>query len=458
MSGRKKTRWLLLLPIIYGILVITRLALVMNSDGSQQWPFYGLNDFINSLIYFCGGNLLLLFMALKLYHRIRYVLIAAATIHLVLTAWFLTENFITFGHVFLIDNHWLGMLGFTCILFAIVLMIWEKNKNRYFKLVIIGSLVFVAGYALVTLVSQFISYAVFLKLLEPFEAVEQLAFFPLNNVLYLMLVFLALLLCADEFITDVAERRSRSSALELATHMKTGLLENMSHELKNPLTSVSVLGKHSYSMITEDWQTGDDQKLIDELRDNLRIIVAESDKMRRIVDGLLIVSAIEQNDFVLHKENFSLPDLVVQEIGGIQFKILNTNENTLKFSFAPNLPRIYADRDRIREVLLNLISNAARHTKAGTIIIAAKQVQNRVLIMVSDNGEGIPEDLQKNLFKRFLGSDIGRAHGTGVGLYICKLLIDEHGGSIRIESKPGNGTSVYIELPIETVNKTGAKE
>ena len=458
MVGENKAWCLLILPVLYGILVMTRTAIIMSPIGPQQWPFYGLNDFINSLIYYCGGNLLLLFIALKLNHRLRYVLIASVIVHLLVTSWYLTDNFITLGHVFLIDSHWTGMLGFASIAFAIILMIRDKKEDRYFKLCIVSILAYVVGYSLVTFVSHFLSNALFLELIEPVTVIEQLAFFPLNNVLYLMFLLMILVLSMDEYITDLAERRSRSNALEIAAHMKTDFLENMSRELKTPLTSAFVLGKHSYSMMTEDWKTGDNdpddlqekERMVDELRDNLRIIVVESEKMRRIVDGLLIVSTIEQNDFMLHKEYFSIPDLV-QEIGEIHFKVLNTNENTLKFSFAPNLPQIYADRDHIQEVVLNLISNAVRHTKNGTIVISAKQEQSSVLLTVTDNGEGIPEDLQKNLFKRFLGTDIGRAQGTGIGLYICKLLIDKHDGSIRLESKPGNGTAVFIKLPIGMV-------
>jgi len=192
--------------------------------------------------------------------------------------------------------------------------------------------------------------------------------------------------------------------------------------------------------------------VIEEVQDNLRIIVAESDRMNRVVNGLLDVAAIEQDEFELHRKYFSIPDLV-QEIGGEQFKALNKNENTLKLSFAPDLPKIYADRDRLQEVLLNLLTNASRHTKNGTIVVAAKREQDKLLLAVSDNGEGIPEDIQKNLFSRFPGADTGRAHGSGMGLYICKQIIELHNGSIRIESKRGKGTAILMELPIDGARK-----
>jgi len=260
----------------------------------------------------------------------------------------------------------------------------------------------------------------------------------------------------DECITDMAKRRLSISALELTNHMKTEFLGNMSHELKTPLTSVSVLSKHSYSIMTEDWKKDSDDtnearnnlQYIDEIRDNLRIIAVDSDRMKRIIDGLLNVAAIEQKEFTLKKEYFSIPDLV-REIGGIQFKTINTNENVLKFNFASDLPQIYADRERICDVLFNLLSNAARHTKNGTIVVAARQDRKGFYISISDNGEGIPEDMQKDLFRRFSGADTGRAHNTGLGLYVCKQIVDLHDGNIRIESKPGAGTTVSIDLPVK---------
>jgi len=295
----------------------------------------------------------------------------------------------------------------------------------------------------------------FLGLISLVYAFGHINFFDLNILLSLLTLLLVIVFSLEEYNVDLAKRRSHSSALELMGHMKTEFLGNVSYDLKTPLTSVSALSKHSYSLLTEDLKRDgddrgkeiDDQNILNEIQDNLRIIAVESDRMKRVVGGLLDAAAIEHDEFELHRVYFSIPDLV-QEIGGEQFNTLNTNENTLKLSFAPDLPKIYADRDRLQEVLLNLLSNASRHTKNGTIVVAAKREQGKLLLAVSDNGEGIPEDLQKSLFRRFLGADIGRAHGTGMGLYICKQIIELHNGSIRIESKPGKGTTVLMELPI----------
>jgi len=241
---------------------------------------------------------------------------------------------------------------------------------------------------------------------------------------------------------------AQNAALQELNLMKTEFLGNMSHELKTPLTCVSVLGKHSYGVMTEDWPLDDSG--LDEMRDNLRIIVVESDRMKRIVDELLNVAVIEQGKFILSKEDFPLPELA-EELHGVHFKAINTNGNTLEFDFAPDLPHVFADRSRLREVLINLLSNAARHTKGGAIRIIARPEGGHIALSVADNGEGIPEELRESLFTKFLGAETGRAHGTGLGLYICKQIVKAHGGEIRIESEPGAGTAVHFTLPLGEV-------
>ena len=457
---RKKTWWLLILPIIYGILEMIRIAFVEIYSGPQFWIYYDPFDFVNRLTYLCGGNLLLIFLAFKLNHRIKYGLAAVSGIHLIVSAWYLISNYIAFRYVYLEDMPWFAIFGLVCIIFAVVLMIFERKENRYFKICIQIIVAFVAGYILIMIITRFFDYELFTELAKPVSETIQLNFLPLNNLLSLMIVLLITISSIREYFSEIEERRLRSNASELANRMKIDFLGNISHELKNPLTSVSVLGKHSYNVISEDQpQSADDtreirdnRQMIDELRDNLRIIVVDSDRMKRIIDGLLDVAAIEQNDFELHKEYFQIQD-IIQEVGGVQFKALDTNENTLKFNFASNLPQLYADRERLKDVLINLLSNASKSTLKGTILITVKQERKKIMISIADNGTGIPEDMQKNLFKRFLGADTGRAHGKGLGLYISKQIIELHDGSIRLESKPGIGTTVYIDLPIK-----GAKQ
>ena len=245
---------------------------------------------------------------------------------------------------------------------------------------------------------------------------------------------------------------NRQAQLEKLNRLKIEFLGNMSHEMRTPLTGVFGFARHSYNVLTDDQPLGKED--LAELRDNLRLIIVESDRMRRIVEQLLDIAAIEQGKFVLKNEMISIRELI-EEIDGIGFQAINTNGNTLEFDISPGLSHVFADRDRLRQILLNLMSNASRHTKGGLITIAARLEHGQAVISVSDNGEGIPEELQGNLFERYLGADIGRAHGTGLGLYICKQIIEAHGGDIRIESRPGEGTAIYFSLPVERTIANG---
>jgi signal transduction histidine kinase len=141
---------------------------------------------------------------------------------------------------------------------------------------------------------------------------------------------------------------------------------------------------------------------------------------------------------------------LTEEIAGLHFNSLNKNGNRLEIDMPYNLPVIEADHDRLLQVLLNLLSNASRHTKDGVIRISARAENNYITLSVSDTGEGIPEEMRGRLFERYLGVDIGRAHGTGLGLYICRQIAEAHGGTIWIESKTGEGTAVYFTLPCQT--------
>jgi signal transduction histidine kinase len=119
--------------------------------------------------------------------------------------------------------------------------------------------------------------------------------------------------------------------------------------------------------------------------------------------------------------------------------------------FDPNLPRITGDRRRIRQVMLNLITNACKFTEEGSITIIAKPDDlHHVLLIVKDTGMGIPESDFGKIFENFRQADAGKKHGggTGLGLPISRKLVEAHGGKIWLESVVGEGTTFYVRLPV----------
>jgi signal transduction histidine kinase len=125
-----------------------------------------------------------------------------------------------------------------------------------------------------------------------------------------------------------------------------------------------------------------------------------------------------------------------------------------------DIPHLICDKRRLRQVLLNLVSNAVKFTEEGTITLSAKKREQSVLFAVLDTGPGIEEDQQKLIFEPFVQTETGIKHagGTGLGLPISKRLVEGHGGRLWAESAPGQGAAFYVEIPATPVVRLGEKE
>ena len=265
-----------------------------------------------------------------------------------------------------------------------------------------------------------------------------------------MLLVTGILWCdAVNAFRESVRLRTEKDALEEAGKMKSEFLNNLSHELQMPLTVVS-----GYAQLTDDrlssgnFDSGD-------LADNQKHIILEADKMERMVLQLLDVAKMERGSFSLSIADVSLSDLV-QEFADGYFSMLDENGNRLEVLTDEVLPLVSCDTERIVQVLINLVSNACRHTKHGVITISVHRIEENVEISVSDTGEGIPDTIKPYLFTQFLSGAQGKAAGTGLGLYICKKTVEAHGGTIWVESECGEGTTVRFSIPIR-IQPAGSK-
>lgn len=264
--------------------------------------------------------------------------------------------------------------------------------------------------------------------------------FVLNSAAFGICIFIILRLY-DKQQKTLAEQ---NVSLEKLSNLKTEFLGNAAHELKTPLTSIS--GFAQYSDIVLKSKTLQDSDIV-ELRENVEWIMQVSDRMKRIIDQLLDVAKIEQCGFMLCKKAVSVAEISAQ-VKTIHFPNMEKNNNKLTILEGHNTPAVYADFERILQVILNLVTNANRYTKDGLIKIAFKQDGAKLNISVSDNGEGIQPELLPNLFERYTQSKPGLVSGTGLGLYICKQIVEAHGEKIWIESTVGLGTTVTFTLPL----------
>lgn len=220
---------------------------------------------------------------------------------------------------------------------------------------------------------------------------------------------------------------------------------NVSHELRTPLTSIMGAAETIVN----------DPEMEDEMRSYfLDMVLTESERMMRIVSDLLVLSRLDNRRTRWNIETFDIGESV-HRLCEVMRTDVEAHEHRLSFEAGDDLPEITADRQRIEQVIINIISNAIKYTpNGGRIDVNVSKIpsKNRVLVRISDNGIGIPKEDIGHLFERFYRVEKSRtsdAGGTGLGLAIAKELIDAHGGNIRIESALDTGTTVYIEIPVE---------
>lgn len=218
---------------------------------------------------------------------------------------------------------------------------------------------------------------------------------------------------------------------------------NVSHELKTPLTTIKSHAETLLDVIGEN-------KTAETFTNT---ILNETDRMTRLVKDLLLISSLE-GKIVLNKTMFSLKDMINDVVSTMSL-VANEKGHRLQFEEVAEIPEFYGDRDKLEQVLYNIISNSIKYTpNGGKITIKAGRLYGEFFVEVVDNGIGIPEKDLSRIFERFYRVDKARSRelgGTGLGLSISKGIIDAHGGTIKVNSEVGKGTNVIISLPVSKV-------
>ncbi len=216
---------------------------------------------------------------------------------------------------------------------------------------------------------------------------------------------------------------------------------NVSHELRTPLTTIK-----SYAETLLDMLDNSDVPVA-----FINTILNETDRMTRLVKDLLVLSSLEQPD-QLNKSEFKMEALVTDVVDTLAL-VAKDQGHRLSYSIVEPFDRLfYGDRDRLEQLLYNIISNSIKYTpNGGKIDVLAGQHFGNVYVKVKDNGIGIPEKDLGRLFERFYRVDKARSRqkgGTGLGLAISKSIADAHGGTIAVSSVVNQGTEVTITLPV----------
>lgn len=223
-------------------------------------------------------------------------------------------------------------------------------------------------------------------------------------------------------------------------NMQKELVADVSHELKTPITSI--MG-YADTLLEGGYDEETQTKF-------LNVIASESRRMARLVTDLLTLSRYDSNKKKTRKETFDLGELVKMCQEKLAIEIKKKGHKVTSFVTA-DVPPVYADKDDIERVVLNILTNSIKYTPDnGEIKIYVGFVYNDAYIKIFDNGIGIPEDDLSRIFERFYRVDKARTRemgGTGLGLSIAKEILDKNGGSIDIKSKVGEGTEVVIRIP-----------
>jgi NtrC-family two-component system sensor histidine kinase KinB len=226
----------------------------------------------------------------------------------------------------------------------------------------------------------------------------------------------------------------------LLDEVKTNLVSTVSHELKTPLTSVR-MGLH---LLLEE-------RIGSLTRKQTEILLAareDSERLLRIINDLLDLARLESNETRQVFETVSPESLINTAINRSE-PLAESRGFKLKAKAESGLPLVNVDPRQIHHVFSNLISNAAKHSKFGdTIVVAAQQRKGFVRFSVADNGPGIPKEFQSKLFERFFRLPGSDREGVGLGLAITREIVTAHGGSVGLNSSPGEGSEFYFDLPV----------
>jgi signal transduction histidine kinase len=237
-----------------------------------------------------------------------------------------------------------------------------------------------------------------------------------------------------ESVEAARKLKAAKEQAERSEYLKTSFLANISHEIRTPLNAIV-----GFSQLIAEVENPEDKA------EFCRIIQENNDRLLHLVNELLDLSKIEANMVVFNLQPIGMNELLKTVYDSFilrcptDVQLVNESLDTEQY--------IYADKNRTVQIISNLIDNALKYTKYGSIRIGYKQVGDYIEIYTTDTGKGIKPELLDSIFSRFVKAD-ENVHGTGLGLSICKMLVEKMGGQIGVKSELGKGTTFKFTLPI----------
>ena len=221
--------------------------------------------------------------------------------------------------------------------------------------------------------------------------------------------------------------------------MKNDFISVVSHEIRTPMTSI----KGSLELLLGGYAG----ELPSETSELLGISLTAVDRLIRLINDLLDIAKIESGKMELHMDRLNLVDCVKKSMRSIR-SLAEAQKVSIDAEHDGMIPDVFGDRDRLEQIITNLLSNALKYSPSESAVrIRVRHINNSVRVSVSDQGPGIPPGQLERVFDRFHQLE-GAKKGTGLGLTICRALIEQQHGQIWVESQPGQGSHFFFELPV----------
>jgi signal transduction histidine kinase len=240
------------------------------------------------------------------------------------------------------------------------------------------------------------------------------------------------------------ELLSANVQLQEVDRLKNEFVAMVAHDFRSPLMAIRGYAE----LVLEDSDIGADNR-----REFMRTIIAQTGDLARLATDTFLITQMEAGHFDHRWQEVELGPFILDAVTRVQ------TDHPLVLDVPPGMPRLLTDPDRLRQLLANLISNAVKYSPGGEAVTlrTREQAPGQVLIQVIDHGLGIPADQMGRLFKKFERVRTAaheRISGTGLGLYICRLIVDAHQGRIWAESEPGKGSTFSVLLPLAGATPT----
>ncbi len=245
---------------------------------------------------------------------------------------------------------------------------------------------------------------------------------------------------ANEIHKSYKELEKKNAELVELNEFRSNLIDTVSHELRTPLTSIQ---GYTSRLLRQDIQIDEETK-----QKSLKIIKRQSERLKRMIEDLLVIPDIERERIKMNIE----PVWIIETIENTKVLIKDKNKKEIESSIHEDFPLVLADKDRLEQIMLNILDNAAKYAYEDTPIkIDGETTEDRAIIKISNYADYIPEEKLSKLFEKFIRMDDSTtrtSRGTGLGLFIVKGLVDCMNGEISLSSTKDNIFTVTLSLPL----------